>query len=756
MLDFSRWAGLSALLVLVATPAAAFEAPDCAALDRWGAGFAGGATTPLNAVEQLPAPFAADATQAVFGQRFLEWTTKDGGLLDRELKACERAAAKAKDVEAAQRFASYRDAAAPALKTLKTVVGARAEMEKALAGLEAGDKPAHMLPELRRLAKASLDEAAKTSTMFRDVGKAARALQALPQAEIGAAQARLAGIADAMSASMNAAAIAAIDAAPATAAGILAVRAAALAAQRDMGEPAAKPIVAWAANKEASIRAALLAGGGASALPPECPPFLDWASRPDFRDTRRARAGSIYVALEAPEVETLFGRAAAQWSAADFELLAALSAHCVDAVEAGTIPGDARALARAARNAGDLARRGPEQAERLRAVAESRDVADNQVAAAAAATDDVPGLDQIAGLLASARSAKLEPEDEARVVEAAEARRQAIVRAALERSEAEIRNAPATLAGLDAARAALGAVMSGPLGRHLTRPEAESFLGDARRRLAAIAVESLPEFKAAVAATSEDQEGLVALKGLEARYVPSDAAGPWAGYRQAVLERRDAIVAAFVEAELPKLATFLDGLPRSPEGLGRALVVKIDAERRAREEAAAYARFAELATARAVALRDALALERCAETTGMSDKEAAQPAFVGGDIAPLGRFVCAIGRGTGGKPSYEGAGLFGSEHRIGYVGAGGHETRLVLKEAEIRPGVKALIGFRMEDPTGGQELDADGWRALSARLAGGDACAPAAARVAADSAHVDPARPLALAACLVEHPMAPI
>lgn len=183
-------------------------------------------------------------------------------------------------------------------------------------------------------------------------------------------------------------------------------------------------------------------------------------------------------------------------------------------------------------------------------------------------------------------------------------------------------------------------------------------------------------------------------------------------------------------------------------------------EHSARTEAAAFATFADRAAARAGALRGTLSAARCApvlDAADVSAKAAAAPVLAGESVTTLGRLVCAL---AGGAPHYDGPGLFGGDHTLGFTGSGGFLMKITLHEAEVKPGVRALIGKRIDDPNGGKDISAAEWVGFVGRttdIGGADSCAARAGRVSVErlaAGAQNDAAMQALTNCLLDRPEA--
>ena len=744
--------------VLAAPAAGARALPDCAALRAWGA--EDGAAFSYAPGVDLPGFFAPGATAPLFGAPVTDWTAEDARALDKALAACARDARKARDTAATEDFKALAKALAAASRALKNADQARGAAAKALTAIDAGPQTPQLLTDLAALAATDAATLKDFRTNLRDIGAVARALPLLPEAEGAALRAALAQRAEALGEAMGGARVAALADAPETPLGVLQARAAAFDARREMGAAAA-PVVAAAEARETAILAALAVQSPAPVAPPACGAYLGWAAAVDASAARRTRAGAIMAAFEAPEVAALFGKPFADWSPDDAALLGPLTEQCRGAARAGLLDGDRRTLEQAASRAAGLAQRAGEQQTRRAALAAARAEADRIIAEAAAAAEGAEGFAALAALEAEAARAAPEPEDAARVAASLAARREALTVAALAAPRADIAAAPATLAGMAAVKGAFTAVAQGPLRRWIAPEALRQFQDEARARLEALAPGAAPDFEAAVAALPADADGLRALDALARATIASEAPA-WDRHRAAVAARREAIAAALVAENLPKLEAELAALPETREGFQQALVYALTFERSAATEAAAFATYADRAAARAEALRATLAAARCApvlDAAGVSAKHAAAPVLAGDGVTTLGRLVCALAKGA---PRHDGPGLFGGDHTVAFTGAEGFLMKITLHEAEVKPGVRALIGKRIDDPNGGRDISAAEWVGfvgMATDIGGADACAARAGRVSVErlaSGTTDDAAMQALTDCLLARPEAAI
>jgi hypothetical protein len=740
--------------LFAATPADAFETPDCAGLAAWAAALDGRETVPVNEALSIPAAFADDVTAAAFGTAFIAWTGDEAEALESALNDCRRAARGDKAAEAA--FSAWRKAASGAARTLRDIAKAREAAAGALAALDAGPKPPELATALNALAATEEPGLKKFSSNYRDVSRLARAMSGLPSAEIAELRAAAVERATALTGGISDAGLAAIEAASDTPSGILAVRQAAFDARRDAGAAAA-PVAAAAEAREADIRAALQARAPAPALPPTCDALIGWVSGIDAGATRRTRQGAVLTAFEDPNLEALFGVSFQRWTQDDLDLFGATAAQCRAAAGDGLLGGDARAVERAARTVERLHAQGAEQSARVAALAAARAEADRLVTETAAAAARPDGLAALEALAAAVRSARIEPEDADRVAAAIAGARDAAVASTLAPARAAMAAAAPTLEGLAAVRAAAEAVLAGPDGRRLSPDERAGFVSETEAALAALAPAALPDFESSLAALPANEDGLRALEALARRTVPETGAA-WDGWRIAVAARRGAIAGAIAVARLPELEADLAAAKATLEDLGRVLVVKLESDRRKATQSDAYAAWSALAGDKAKALREELARVRCAEFAP-SVSEAERPVFVGADVAPLGDFLCGVARATGSPPEYDGPGMFGSDHRVRFMAPGGYQMTAVLREVQIRPGVEALVGVEIEDPTSTRAIGVDEWTTVSADLSGlrgPGACDAIARALPSRLAAADMQAAIALGDCLVSQPAAPI
>ncbi|MFN3615587.1 MAG: hypothetical protein ACK4WC_13650, partial [Rubrimonas sp.] len=388
---------------------------------------------------------------------------------------------------------------------------------------------------------------------------------------------------------------------------------------------------------------------------------------------------------------------------------------------AGLLGEDARGAERLVQALVEVHARAANQPPIFAALAQSAARADALSAEIAAAPGGLAGRGAVAS--ARAATAQLEPEDAARVEAAAASRVQALLNAV----RAAFAALPESVEGLQEVGRMAAEALGGPMAFQLSPDERVALRDVAVARAEAIAPAALEGFREMLLEAPEGPDGLEALKWVEGEFVFGD--GPvWEPYRQAVAARRDVIVAAMVQAELPALDAELAALPESREGLAQAVGMKLALDRITGAESAAYQPMADRAAARAQALRASLAQSRCAAPLAaarLSASQAAQPVMVGPETVTLADVLCALAAASAEPPRYEAPGFFGSEHRLDFVGPEGFLIRIVLQEAEVRPGVKALVGKRIEDPAQRRDISASEWTQFIGTvtdLADGPAC----------------------------------
>ncbi len=741
-----------AALCLSATAAAGFELPDCAGLDAWGA--TGGPDYALNAATALPPAYGPEATAATFGLAFLDWTRAEVDALDAALSECRRAANSARDRDAAGRFADLRRGLNAAGRTLRDIATGRENVEKALAGIESGPQTPQLFEALRALSAVAPADLRGFRTNLRDVSALARALTELPEGEQVAVLTSLGELADAVGGDLTGARLAEIAAVPATADGILALRALAFAARKDLGAEAGV-VVAAAEAREAEIAAASAALPEPPIVLPDCGPLLAWAVEMEPGDSRSTPAGRILTALESPSLATVFGKGFADWTAEDLALLGALAEQCRTAAREGMLGEDARERQREAQRVVELHARAANQPEIFAALAAGRQAADALVAEAGAAPETVEGLAALQAVL-SRVGRELEPADAERVRAAVDARRGAVVAAVLGGYRAGMEAAPASLDGIVTIRETLFDATTQPFWWQLTDAERRGLVDAAQAAAEARAEAALPGFEAELAAIPATYAGLDALTELAQRAIPGD--GPaWAPWHAAVAERRGALAVAALEAELPAQEALWATVPETPEGYAGMLGESLEMLHLAGTVDPAFTRAAERALARAAAIRAALLDAHCAPLLDAAGLSGGSDALVlaGGETVPLGAFLCDLAGQAGGTLSYDAPGFFGSEHKLSLVLPQGWQGSFVLHEAEVRPGVTALVGIRAEEPTGVRELSTAEWSEAATWLAGTDACRFDPAELLAATG-VDPVLQVRSAAeCLLANPAAP-
>lgn len=700
----------SLAIMLPCSGAYAFTPPDCAALNAWGR--TAGPAASWNGALALPAPYSAETTQRVFGQTFGDWSSADIKTLDDALAVCRRDATTAKDTAAAASFAEIRKSVNAMGRTLRDAQSGRDSIAKSLAIIDAASATPQLLAGLSALATTSDTELKGFRTNLSEVSKIARSMAQLPAAEIDQVRAELKARSDKMGGSMADDRLAAVAATPESLDGRLAVRQLGFDARRDMGD-AGTAVIEAAQARDAAIAAKLASAEPRPIELPNCKTLFDWAVTMDPNTSRAAKAGRIVVALEAPELATLFGKPFNAWDPADLTALGALAQQCRAAGRAGLLEGDARALDRAAARVVELHARAANQPPLFAALAASQTRADELIAATQAAPDGVDGLTALRRIGTSTTT--LETPDAERVAKATAARRSTIIEATLGSVITRIQATPATFDGLSAASEAYFETVNGPLNAFLTDAERQQVRSTAQSHIEANASAALPGFKTKLASIPVTSAGLDELKNLEQRTITSDRP-VWAPYKTALSERRDAIVGALIDAQMPAFERELAALPETRAGLTQALMLKIGHEQQARSESPAHLKLAERATIRAEKLRSTLADARCAPTlkaAKLSTKDGAQPVLIGTEVQPLARLVCALGEEAEDPPRYTSPGLFGSDHRLDFVGPLEVLLKLTLHEAEVRPKVKALVGKRLEDPNGARDMSVAEWQAFA-------------------------------------------
>lgn len=699
---------------------------DCPVLRAWGA--TAGPDARWNDAVVLPAPFAADATMATFGAPFEDWTHAGAREVDGALNQCSRTAAREKDNALKAEFDALRRALTAPTRLLRDAETARETVARSLAAIEGAAPDARLAADLIAMAAAPESEARALRVASRDLAQIGRSIAALPAAEIVVLRGRLTTLADAMGSGVLEGRLAEVAAAPETLEGVLVVRRIAMAATAEMG-PAAAPVRKAADAREAAIAAALSAADPTPIRLPTCPDAITWTSALRAGDSRATRAGRVLTALETPELEQLFGKPFAGWSDADLGALGALGQHCRAEARAGLLGADTRAAERQVQALVEIHARAGNQPAIFAALAESGSRARTLLAQIEAAPHGVDGLDAVAA--ARRDAARLEPEDAARVEAAAILRRADLVQAHMAATRDAFAATPDSFDGLqDIGRLGTEALM-GPMIRHLSQEERLAVRDVAIARAEAIAPTALAGFTGALEQASADRDGLDTLQRIADETIFGD--GPvWSGYRQALAARRDAIVAVLVQSDMPAFDADMAALPVTREGLAKALQAKLHFDEMVSGESAAYAPMAERAAARTRALQASLAQARCAGPVAaarLSSSQAAQPVLVGAGTATLADMLCALAENAPEPPRYAGPGFFGSEHRIEFIGPEGFLIKLILQEAEVRPGVKALVGKRIEDPAQGRDISASEWGqfiGLATDLADAPACAEVA------------------------------
>lgn len=752
-------AATSLAIMLPAAGAHAFTAPDCAALNTWSA--TAGPSASWNGALALPAPYSAETTQRVFGKPFGEWSSANVKTLDDALAACRGDATRAKDTATAASFAEIRKGLNTMGRTLRDAQSSRDAIAKSLATLDAAPATPQLLAGLSALSATADTELKGFRTNHGEVAKIARSMALLPAAESDQIRAELKARSDRMGGGMTDDRLAAVATTPESIEGRLAVRQLAFDARREMGDAGAA-VVDAALARDADIGTRLAAAQPRPIDLPNCKTLFDWAVAMDPNISRGAKAGRIVVALETPELATLFGKPFDGWDAADLTALGALAQQCRAAGRAGLLEGDARALDRAAARVVELHARAANQPPLFAALAASRTRADELIAATQATPDGVEGLTALRRIGTS--TAALETPDAERVAQATAARRSTIMEATLGGVIARIQATPATFDGLSAASEAYFETINGPLNAFLTDSERQQVRSTAQSHIETNAPAALPGFKTKLASIPLTSAGLDELKNLEQRTITSDRP-VWAPYKAALSERRDAIVGALIDAQMPAFERELAALPETRAGLTQALMLKIGHEQQARSESPAHLKLAERAAARAEKLRSTLAEARCAPTlkaAKLSSKEGAQPVLIGTDTQPLSRLLCALGEDAADPPRYTAPGLFGSDHRLDFIGPLEVLLKLTLHEAEVRPKLKALVGKRLEDPNGARDMSVAEWQAFTTEgtvlgtRPGCDLMAKNLGEAGKRDGRVDPSDWQGVLECLIRFPEMPL
>lgn len=668
---------LVGLLTGAALPAAALTTPDCPELQAWGAGFDSTAGWQLNAKVVLPNILAPEVTQPLFEDSALDWGKAGLRAVDKAADTCRRAAAKAKDQETAEAFAALRKVLSNASRDLTAIERARAEVATQLPALLALELDAKVLAALAALAAADEDGLPKGQRLSgpaaRPAQRIANVLGALPTAEIAAVREAAAERYAEAAGTLADQFIAAIAEAPVSPDGILALRAAAFQAQLDLGSEAA-PVLAAAAEREAEIVAALAVPAEERAAHPidlpACAPLFAWAEGLNGDERRRTPHGSLYSDLEAPAFAGLFGKPLPAWSEADVALAQALAEQCL-------------AIARSP--IGD-----PEQQALLKSQAGRT-------------------LGQLGRTLAQQRTIAVEVEAD---------------RLAVEALDAELAAAPETLEGAEAVLA----LQQAPVLQRVERDERAQIERRIEARLREIAAVVLREPIAALAEIPADLEGLKRLAVLRNE--------TWATYSPRLTQRGmepfetalQTVLARTAIAALPEYHAALEALPDEPES-----IQAIDALYRAVTGGAddrLFQPFRDLAVERLLRLQRVLAtealLERCAALTApldLSSSEAEQALLAGPHPTTLGRFLCGVELAGYKITGYEPPGVFGGEHELAVLMGNGVHYRVILAEAEVAPGVEALVGRRVKDANSSRDLTVEDWLAFADTI-GSESYAP--------------------------------
>lgn len=644
-------------------PASALTPPDCPELQAWGADFDPATEWSLNAKVTLPNILAPEITQPLFEDSALDWGRTGLRKVDQAVDACRRAANKAKDKDRAEAFAALRKVLSNASRAITGIERARAEVAQHLPALLALELDAQVLAALAALAAADEDGLPKGQRLSgpaaRPAQRLANALGALPAAEIAAVREAAADRYAEAANTLTDEFIAAIAAASVSPDGILAVRAAAFQAQLDLGSEAATVLTA-AAQREAEIVAALAVPAEERASHPidlpACGPLFLWAEGLSSDERRRTPHGSLYSDFEAPAFAELFGKALPAWTETDLALAQALAEQCL-------------AIARSP--VGD-----PEQ----QALTKSR---------------AGRSLGQLGRTLSQQRTIAMEVEAD---------------RLAVEALDAELATAPETLEGAEAVLALLQAPV-------LQRVDRDEYMQIERRietRLREIAAVVLEEPIAALAEIPADLEGLKRLAVLRketwASYEPRLTARGMEPFETAL----QTILARTVTGALPEYRAALEALPDEPESFQA-----IDELYRAATGGAddrLLQPFRDLAVERVLRLQRVLTtqalLARCDALTApldLSTAEAGQALLAGPRPTTLGRFVCGVELAGYKVTGYEAPGIFGSEHELAVLMGNGVHYRIVLAEAEVAPGVQALVGRRVKDANSSRDLTVQDW-----------------------------------------------
>jgi hypothetical protein len=335
------------------------------------------------------------------------------------------------------------------------------------------------------------------------------------------------------------------------------------------------------------------------------------------------------------------------------------------------------------------------------------------VAEAKSALDAVPGgLDGL-GVLRQAPfqpvMSVLSPAGKEAVVAHADARRAAILGAAL----GEVRAQPSSAQGLGA----LAEMQRAPVLGYLTAEERTGYAQALGERRAAIAKEmlaapiarldefgaSLSDLKAMAVFRNETLSPLVAL------LAPGELQ-PFERAYQAKRERSAAKALPEFEKLLAKASEDGEGIAsiqKAYQDIGPGLPAFDEAFGKRRRQIQG-----ELAAAAVE--------EICAEALSAADVDkgdAKQELLgLGGRTMTLGDFVCRLGVAEQKVNAYESPGLFGKEHLLKLTTAEGAYLTYTLREAEIAHGKKALVGFKVADANAEKPLSVQEWEGHVAML----------------------------------------
>jgi hypothetical protein len=283
------------------------------------------------------------------------------------------------------------------------------------------------------------------------------------------------------------------------------------------------------------------------------------------------------------------------------------------------------------------------------------------IAAAAAKAGEQPasleGLAGLAQMLREPHAGTLAANERNQYMQAIVRRRAAIAEALLQEPIGKLDKAGGGLAGLKAMTAVRDEAYA-KFGPHLAPQEFAPFeraYGASRQKAAASA---LPEFQARLAKVPEDDKGIAEIKAALA-----ETGGGLAEFEQAAAQRTRAI----------------------QQKLASAMVKQVCDE----------------------AFKEA--------KLGRGD--AAQPLLgVGGNVMTVGDFVCRLKIAEVKFNAYEGAGLFGKEHKLKLTNGQGTYLTYTLHEAEVAHGKKALVPFKVADANAEKALSVEEWQLHLAML----------------------------------------